>query len=118
MRELLFHTPWWIPASLAFVGCVIFWTGNRNGEVRVRNAGLLFVLAALVLVGVSWFIDTPLERAVRQSKELVKAVEKRDWPKLKSILDKSTSLTVLNSIDVYDSGDQILAGAQDAVERY
>src|SRR5438477_1082041 len=118
MKELLFHTPWWLPASLIFVGVVLFWTGNRNGEGRVRNTGLLVLLAAILLMAVSYFVDTPLERAVRQSKALVASVQQRDWNRMKSILDPHTSVTVLNSFDVYNNRDQILAGAQDAVDHF
>ena len=118
MTNLLFDTPWWLPTLLAGVGVVLFWNGNRRQESRVRNAGLLFVLAAALVMAMSYFVDTDLEKATKKTKRLVHDVEQRDWNDFKSILDPSASLSVFNAYQVYGSRDEIVAGAQRGVERY
>ena len=117
MTELLFNTPWWLPTLIAGVGIVIFVTGNKRVENRVRAAGAGVVLLAVVLAAVSYFVDTPIETAERQSNELVKAFEKSDWATMTSILDPGATLTVL-SANVYHNRDEIIAAAKKAHERY
>ena len=118
MANLLFDTPLWLPAALVFLGIALFWNGNRRQEAKVRNAGLLFVLAAVAVMAVSHYVDTPAETATKQSKALVRAVEQRDWATLKTTLDPLTSLHVLGGIQLYDTRDEIIAAAQEAVDRY
>src|SRR5688572_29285970 len=101
MANLLFDAPWWLPTLLIFLGIALFWNGNRRSETKVRNAGLLFVLAAMVVLAVSHFVDTDMETATKQSKALVRAVEQRDWATLKTTMDPNTSLNVLGGVQLY-----------------
>src|SRR6476646_3389166 len=97
LSELLFHTPWWLPVTIAGVGVVLFITGNNRVEAKVRNAGLAIVALAILLVGVSWLVDTDLEKAVKDTKALVRAVNDRDWATMTRLLDPKASLAVANS---------------------
>jgi hypothetical protein len=117
MQEMLFHTPWWLPTLIAGVGVVVFITGNRRTESRVRTAGLGIILLAILLAAVSYFVDTPLETAERRSNELVKAFEKADWPKMTSILDRSAVVKVLDR-NIYTSRDDIIEAAKKAHQKY
>ncbi|MEO6436945.1 MAG: nuclear transport factor 2 family protein [Tepidisphaeraceae bacterium] len=118
MRELIFHTPWWLPTVLAGIGVFLFWTGNRGREWKVRTAGLALLAAAAVLMALSYIIDTDLEKAVTGSKQLVYSVEKRDWATMKSILDPSVSLSVLGASELYGNRDEMIDAAQRAVDQY
>ena len=118
MTRLLFDAPWWLPTVLAFLGIALFWNGNRRGETKLRNAGLLLLLGAVAVLAVSHFVDTDIEKAEKQSKQLVYAVEQRDWATLKTILDPNTSLHVLGGIQLYDSRDEIIAAAKKAVDQH
>src|SRR5438552_17065971 len=73
--ELLFHTPWWLPAGIVVLGVVLFWTGNNRRETRVRTAGLIVIALAVVLGVGSYLVDTDLERGVGRWRELTCAVE-------------------------------------------
>src|SRR5437016_2951030 len=95
--ELLFHTPWWLPAGIAVLGVVLFWTGNNRLETRVRTAGLIVIALAVVLGVVSYLVDTDLERAVDRSRDLTRSVEHHDWEKMRSILDERTSVGVMGA---------------------
>ena len=113
MTDLLFQTPWWLPTLIAVAGVVLFVTGNARTETRVRTAGLVVICLAILLAVVSYFVDTPRETAQKQSRELCYAFERADWPKMTSILDKSTAVTVLGNT-VYPSRDRILTAAHTA----
>lgn len=117
MTEVLFDTPWWLPALLAAVGLVLFMTGNARVENRVRLAGVAVVCLAILLVAVSYAVDTPRETAERKTRELCYAFERADWPAMTAILDPQTAVTVL-SANVYQDRDAIMAGAKSAHDKY
>lgn len=118
MAQLVFDTPWWLPAVLAGLGIYLFWTGNRRQESRVRSAGLGFLAAAVAVLVVSYFVDTALEKAVTRSKQLVRSVEQRDWATMKSILPPGVSLDVLGFAELYGNRDQLIEAARRAVDQY
>jgi hypothetical protein len=117
MSELLFDTPWWLPAVIAAAGVVLFVTGNRRVENRLRLAGVSVICIAILLTAVSYFVDTPRETAERRSRELVDAFERGDFPAMAAILHPTTAVTVLNNT-VYASRDQIIENAKEAYQRY
>ena len=118
MTRLLFDAPWWLPTVLAFLGIALAWNGARRGDAKLRNAGLLMLLGAVAVLAMSHFIDTDIEKAEKKSKQLVHAVEQRDWATLKTVLDPNTSLHVLGGIQLYDSRDQIIDAAKKAVDQH
>lgn len=118
MSELLFHTPWWLPVALIGIGGIVFWTGNRRQESNVRNTGMGMILAAAAVMALSYLVETDLEACVRLTKTLVRSVENRDWPTVKSVLSPTTGLSVMGATDVYVNRDEILGGAEHGVEQY
>jgi len=117
MTDLLFDTPWWLPALIAAAGVVLFVTGNNRLEPRVKYAGLAAVGLALLLVAVSYLVDTPIETAERRSRELVDAFERADWPAMTAVLDPTATVSVL-TFRVYDNRDEIMKAAEAAHGRY
>lgn len=112
MTELLFDTPWWLPTLFAGVGVVLFITGNNRQESKVRSAGIALAALALLLLAVSYFVDTPREKVIKDTRRLVSAVEKRDWPTMTALLDPRCTL------EKYGSRDEIVKAAQEASERF
>src|SRR5215213_10065124 len=117
MTELLFDTPWWLPAVIAAAGVVLFVTGNRRVENKLRLAGVGVICIAILLTAVSYFVDTPRETAERRSRELVDAFERGDFEAMRKILHPTTAVTVLNHT-VYADRDQIIENAKEAYSRY
>lgn len=117
MTDLLFDTPWWLPALIAAVGVVLFVTGNNRLEAKVKYAGLAVLGLAALLTAVSYLVDTPVETAERRSGELVDAFERADWPAMGAILDPTAALSVLNH-PIYGNREEILKAAADAHTRY
>jgi hypothetical protein len=118
ISELLFHTPWWLPTTIAGIGIVLFIMGNARVEAKVRNAGLGFIALAAVLITVSYLVDTDLEKAVKNTKRLVMAVNDRDWPTMQTLLDPKASLAVMGSGTPYNDRDKIIGGAKAGVDVY
>jgi hypothetical protein len=92
MSDLLFATPWWLLGSLIFVGAVLFWAGNTRQLKGPQAVGIGLIALAIVLKTVSFFVETDKEKVARHTKELVTAVQARDWPKFTLLLDEDVSL--------------------------
>jgi hypothetical protein len=75
----------------------------------VAGAGIagLGVLLALL----SWFVMTDKEHCEKQTRQMVAAVDHRDWPALEKLLDAHTSLE-----GVYKDRDEIIDGAKKTVD--
>jgi len=112
MTELLFDTPLWLPAMIVGVGAVLFWMGNTRLEKKIRNTGIALLIAAVVLVMVSYLVDTPREKVMNQTRQLVDSVEQRKWPVMESLLDPRCTL------ENYNNRDQIISAAQTATEKF
>ncbi|HSV14862.1 MAG TPA: hypothetical protein VLI90_11420 [Tepidisphaeraceae bacterium] len=117
MTDLLFSTPWWLPTAIIVAGVFLFVTGNARQLSGPRNVGLGLVGLAIVLILVSWLVETDRERVTRQSRELIKSVETRDWNKMRSLLDPKVSLAI-SSATIYANRDDLVKGAQAATDQY
>jgi hypothetical protein len=117
MSDLLFAVPWWLFISLIAAGCIVFWSGNNRNQNGPRMVGIGLVVIALLLKGISFFVETDKEKCERQTNELVKAVQSRDWSKFGSLLDPDVSLdTSVGSI--FANSLALVDGAKADCERY
>lgn len=120
MNHLLFDTPYWILGALAVVGIALFVTGNNRTDMTLRNVGAGIVGVGLLMFLVSWFVDTPEEKCVKNSKQLVEAVEKRDWDTFNRLVAPRAKLSIMGApgVATYRNREELLAGARDGVERF
>ena len=119
VKTLLFDTPWWLPTAIVTVGAVVFYSANKRQEGRLRTVGIGVVLLGVVLAAVSYFVDTDLEKAVKRTKQLVGAFEKKEWETMRSLLHPKASLGILNfPATLYNDRDTIVAKAKEASEKY
>lgn len=109
--DLLFDTPWWLPVAIALSGVAMLISGNARQKRPLLLGGLGVVALAAALAIMSWLVDTPLERAVRRTKDIVNAVERRDWPKFQSLLDQRTSFWT------FTNRDELVATAKATADR-
>jgi hypothetical protein len=116
--DYLCHTPWWLPTLIIAVGAVVFYVANNRQEVRTRTVGLGIVCLGVLLACVSYFVDTDLEKAEANTRQLIRAVNDKDWTKARSLLDRATTVSIANVTTLYRGGDQIVAKAQEATDRY
>ncbi len=61
----------------------------------------------LVLFALGWLVETDKEHCEHRTRQIVAAVDRRDWTALQSLLDPQTSLE-----GIYLNRDQIVAGAK------
>lgn len=111
MIDTLFDPPWWLPAGIIAVGIYLFWSGNRKSDNTLRNVGVGGVLLAVLVMVVAYFVDTPVESAVKKTRAFVTAVEQRDWATFDSTLAPNT-----NVMNIYRGKAIISAGARKTVD--
>ena len=117
MSDLLFAVPWWLFIGLILVGGIVFWSGNNRNQNGPRTVGIALVLLALLLKGISYFVETDKEICERQTNELVKAVQTRDWSKFSSLLDPDVSLGT-PSDSIFANSKALVDGAKSDCDRY
>lgn len=118
MNEFLFNAPWWAPIVVVAIGLVVFITGNKRQETRVRTAGLIVGLLGIAYGVTSYYVDTPLEKAENGTRGFVQAVVDRNPETLQKLIDPMASLTVLNSATPYSNGESIKNAALSAKDQF
>jgi hypothetical protein len=100
MRDFFFSTPWWVFVVVAAVAVFLLVSGNNRQDKTMKLAGLLVVLAGVILFLVSFFVETPPEITRRQTREFVQAVVGRDSAKLDSLLHANASILAWSKQDI------------------
>ena len=108
MNDLIFHEPWWLLGLIAVGGIVTFVLGNRRLDKKLQRIGLIAVAAALLFAGLRFFFPTARERMEIRTRQLVRAVDNRDWNALRSLLDANT---------VVGSRSHVIAPGRDAIAK-
>jgi hypothetical protein len=116
MEDLLFSTPWWLPTFIIGFGAVLWITGNRRTETRLKTIGIIVACLGVLLATVSYLVETDLEQAARKSRDLVRSVVDRNWSKMATLLDENAELSVQDGGTLYHSRDQILDAAKKRIE--
>jgi hypothetical protein len=92
LTDFFASAPWWILAVAAAGGVVLFYIGNRRLDKALQRAGIALTLLA-ILIGVFRFtFPSPRERLETRTRNIVKAVNQRDWLALKTLLDPNTTV--------------------------
>ena len=107
MNDLLLDPSWWMLAVALIAGVALWWQGNQRQDKTLKRVGLGVLLLGVVWASVSWFIDTPKEGAERRTRQIVNAVEGRDWQRLRSLLDERTAFR-----PIYNNRDDLVEGAR------
>jgi hypothetical protein len=117
MTNLLFATPWYIWLTLALVGGVVAWSGNQRQQARTRNVGLALIGASALLLVLSYFVETDLEKVKRLNAELVQAVPNHNWTTMTDLLDPGATLGTVDAT-LFANRAALVKGAQAAADRW
>ncbi len=90
--NFLSETPWWAPTGCWTVGIVLFITGNNRLHAKMKYTGAAVVALGALFAILSYFLQSPREKAISQTRALVAAVEKRDWVEMQSLLHPELTL--------------------------
>jgi hypothetical protein len=102
--DLYYQTSWWMLAMVAVVGAGVFLFGSRRLDKKAQRIGVVLIVLGIVLAIGRRVFPPAREVVERKSRELVSAVNKRDWNRLTSLLgDHATVGTVDHA---YVSGRQ------------
>jgi hypothetical protein len=90
--NLLAESPWYIPAVLLLVGAVMLYSG---AVAVARRVALALLGVGLVIIAVSWLLESDREAVLRRTREVIKAVDGKDWSTLEARLDPKVQFLVL-----------------------
>jgi hypothetical protein len=100
VNQLLFETPWWLLTLVAIVAIALLVSGNNRQKNQLKLAGFIVLALGIILAAVSFFVDTPREKAIKGTRAFVHAVVERDQNTLRSILHPNASLLAWNKDDI------------------
>jgi len=100
MRHWILETPWWLLILFAVAAVGLLVSGNNRQSSRLKMAGVGVLLAGGILWAVSYFIETPREISIRQSRQFVAAVSARDRGAIEPLLHPKASMLRWNRDDI------------------
>ncbi|QOV88982.1 nuclear transport factor 2 family protein [Humisphaera borealis] len=110
--DLIFDAPWWLYIVPAIVGIVMAYLGLRKGDKTLRSVGVGLLLVGVVIFIASRAVETDTEKVSRQSRELVAAVEKREWDKLNALMEPDAAVTLAGVGEIYSTREQIVSACR------
>ncbi len=116
--DLLFDTPWWLPAGLAIMGIAVWMSGNKRRDKTLMNLGYVVAAAALIVTAVSYFVLTDLEKAEAFTNRFVQAVVDQKLDFARDLLDPHAHLSVAGGAIQYADREQVMAAADRADELF
>lgn len=116
--DLLFDTPWWLPLGLGLVGMAIWISGNKRRDRALLYIGSVAIVLALAVAIVSYFVQTPRERAEHASRAFIRAVVEQQLETAEAILDPRAHVNVLGGSTQYANRTQVMAAVDRADELF
>jgi len=111
MPEFFASPPWYLPTTFAAIAVVLLMQGNNRQEKRLKTAGLVSAIIAVLLYSVGYVFESGFEKATRKTEELAAAVDKRDWAAFKLLLDPQVRFFT------YNGKDEFAVGAEQSAEK-
>jgi hypothetical protein len=91
---------------LAAAGVAMFVWGDRRLDKALKRVGIALVLLAVVLAILHAIFPSQRERAEKRTRQIVRAIDQKDWNALRSLLDANTTLATTS---------HLLAGGREAI---
>ena len=117
VNQLLFETPWWLLTLIAIVAIALLVSGNNRQQNQLKLVGFVVLALGIILAAVSFFVDTPREKAIKGTRAFVHAVIARDQNTMRSVLHPNASLLGWNKEDIVYGAKQYAEdfGLKDAI---
>ena len=90
MIELLTNAPVWGIALLVVLGVGLWVSAMRKSDPRLRSGAIGCFAAAVILLGLRYFLPTDQKRVTGETHRLAEAVGKNDWPTVSSLVKDAT----------------------------
>lgn len=100
MRDFLFATPWWVFIGLGVLAMSLLIAGNNRQNSQLKMSGLSVLFVGIAIFAISWIVETPVEIARRQTREMLTAIVNRQSEPLEQILHTNASLVKWGKPDI------------------
>jgi len=110
--SLIADAPWWIPVVVVLVGVGLLFAGNSRGNSGLRNGGLGVVLLGMLLLVLSFALDSPRKAVERSTRRFVDAVSSGNWSDVQPMPSPSVRWDWPGQAWHADGAAEVLAGAK------
>lgn len=93
--EFFHEIPWWLVTGILAAGFALLWMGNNRRASAMMGGGAAVMLVGLLLGVASYLLESPRERVIRSTHELVRAVSERNWDAMTNLLHPEITLNLL-----------------------
>lgn len=90
LDEWLFAAPWWLLATAGAAAVALLLYALAKASAAFRRTGLLAVLLIAAWAVAGLLVETPTERAVARTRDLIISYEQDDWNRLRQLIDEDT----------------------------
>ena len=118
LQRLFLEEPGTLIAVCAIAGLVLLVLGNQRAQRKLLRAGLIVILAGLVLWGLATLVVTSRERLQKRTQALLDATAPLDTAALRDILDSGAVLTVRRVPYLQIPRDEIISNLEDRLRQY
>jgi hypothetical protein len=115
--DLLFYASWWMLAVIAGAGVFALVAGLRRLDKKLRRLGMGLILLAGIVGALRLVFPTARERMEKRSRQLVQAVDQRDWNTLGGLLDVNTIVGFKSHVAAAGK-DKIVSTLKENCDRY
>jgi hypothetical protein len=102
--QFIYEPPWIAVAILVLAGVALFVYGNNRLDNKLKLLGGVIAFLGVLLGVTGHFLQSERERVDATMRDLLNAIEKRDWPRLQSHLDDDVTVFALH-------GPEVVAGS-------
>lgn len=113
MPEWISNPPWTVLGGLAVAGVLLLFYAVTQALKKLLKVGLLLLAAAVVWFVVGRLVESGPERAVRDTKQIITAADRRDWTTFKSLLDPKVKFAFFGDRDTLAKGVKATMERQD-----
>jgi len=92
LMDPILHAPWWVSTMLALAGVATFLWGNQRLDKALKRLGIALVLLGVVLAVLHAIFPSQRELAEKRTRQIVRAIDQKDWNALRSLLNTNTNL--------------------------
>ena len=107
--QFIYEPPWIAVAVLVLAGIALFVYGNNRLDKKLKLLGAVVAFLGVALGVTGHFLQSERERVDATMRDLLDSIEKRDWPRMQSHLDKDITVFALRGPAVVANSAKLAA---------
>ena len=118
MVDLFADPPWYLPVLVALFAIVLLFQGNARQNARLKYVGVALAALAVVIIALGYFLESDREAVVRETREIIAAVNNRNWKDFSAHLDPEVRFFRLRRPRRVDPGGRKISGGDERPQHF